>query len=183
VTEVDRERALSALRPRPRLTDVIDSFAARAVSLKRVHPTGGPLSVVLRNAPFFVAVVPRAISARYTKVTRGSGASLLESSAAAGHFRSRGSLAPEPRVTFAPLVCPGEHRRRPKTEHSCAPYTDRVFFVESVRRTPPRQFQRIIAMPALRSPRSPKFVTSIEWRARQDSNLRPTAPEAVALSS
>jgi hypothetical protein len=24
---------------------------------------------------------------------------------------------------------------------------------------------------------------AIEWRARQDSNLRPTAPEAVALSN
>jgi hypothetical protein len=44
-------------------------------------------------------------------------------------------------------------------------------------------FQRTVVGGDLRSGGSPEFVNAIEWHARQDSNLRPTAPEAVALSS
>jgi hypothetical protein len=52
-----------------------------------------------------------------------------------------------------------------ETEHTRAPYTDRLLFVESAQRATPRQFQRLMRAGALRSRRSPKFVSAIEWHA------------------
>jgi hypothetical protein len=71
---------------------------------------------------------------------------------------------PEPRVTASPKVCPGEHAHAPQTEHVRAPYTHRPLFVESAARAKAHEFQRLIVIADLRSHRSAKFVTTIEWR-------------------
>jgi hypothetical protein len=62
------------------------------------------------------------------------------------------------RLTSSPKVWPGEHPHAAQTEHSRAPYTDRVLFVETATRAAPRQFQGRVALTRLRSHRSPKFV-------------------------
>jgi hypothetical protein len=129
-----------------------------------VHLTSGPRLSVVTNSPFFVPIAPPTISTRCAPLTCRSGASDPESSGAVGHFRSRRSLRPEPRVTSSPKVCPGERLRRSKTEHTHAPYTHRVFFVESATRASRRQFQRDVCVRDRRSRRSAKFVTSVEWR-------------------
>jgi hypothetical protein len=95
--------------------------------MEQVHATGAPRSIVFTNSPFFVVTAPE----QSPRVTRGltcrSGGDLRLRS----FLRSHGSLRPEPRVNFSPVVCPGERPHGPQTEHLRAPYTDRLFFVES----------------------------------------------------
>lgn len=112
------------------------------------------------NRPFFVPIAPEQSPRVTCGLTCRSGGDLRLRS----FLRSHGSLRPEPRVTSSPKVCPGEQRSRPKTEHSRAPYTDRLLFVESPARANPHEFQRLMLAGDLRSPGSPKFVTTIEWR-------------------
>jgi len=46
-----------------------------------------------------------------------------------------------------------------------------VVRVESTLRAAPHEFQRVVRVHDLRSDRSRKFVVTIEWHAREDSNL------------
>lgn len=83
---------------------------------------------------------------------------------------------PKPWVTFSLPVCPGEPPHRPETEHWRAPYTHRPGGLHKEQRAAPQQFQRDVRADDLRTRGSPKFVTAIEWRAREDSNFRPLVP-------
>src|SRR5262249_41386695 len=101
--------------------------------------------------------------------TEKSSVAVGHSSGAAGQFVSVG----------LPRRAPAAPRNRAL---ACILHAPSALCRERDESQPPR-IARLISIRELRSRRSAKFVTGIEWRARQDSNLRPTAPEAVALSS
>jgi hypothetical protein len=136
----------------------------RPLARNEIAEAAETLALAFHDAPLFMALLPSSAARR--RWLRWFHVPALNRCHGRGVYGRRRASGGGDRHVSPRNVAVRACRTPPaiQTEQSCAPYTDRLLFVESRARAAPLQSQRNMLMGDLRSPRSPKFVSSIEWR-------------------